>query len=149
MADSSVQVEIANWIRKQWLPSNFGQSFLKEPVLLSSGGTYTFDAISTVESIAVAVSTSSARTASGRNAIGKMQKIRADMYFLLLANVRQRIVVLTETEMLAMCEKEVDRGRVPRSIEFVFAEIPSELAQRLTEARSIASNEVSPQQRDI
>jgi hypothetical protein len=144
MASTSVQVEIANWIRREWLSQEYEQQFIKEPVRLSSGGSYTFDAVSNDRLIAVAITTSGAKTASGHNAIGKKQKVRADMYFLLLAEVERRIVVFTELDMLEVFENERTKGRVPKSIEFERALIPEGLESRLQAARRIASDEVSP-----
>jgi len=80
--------------------------------------------------------------------VGKLLKIRSDMYFLLLADADRRVVVLTEADMLAVCEAEKRNGRVPPSIEFVLAEIPDELRNRLNAARRKASEEVSPAQAD-
>jgi hypothetical protein len=45
-------------------------------------------------------------TAGGKHAVGKMLKIRSDMYFLLLAEAERRIVVLTEKDMNDRCIKE-------------------------------------------
>jgi hypothetical protein len=94
--------------------------------------------------IAATISTIGSKTASGKHAVGKVLKIRSDMFFLLLAKVQRRIVVLTERDMYDLCLKEVAGGRVPSSIEFVHAEIPSQLAGKLKSARTKASKEVSP-----
>jgi hypothetical protein len=51
-------------------------------------------------------------TASNKVAVGKMPKIRSDMYFLLLAEAERRVVVLTEQSMYDQCLKEVAGGRV-------------------------------------
>jgi hypothetical protein len=144
MADTSVQVEIANWIRNEWLPYKYGQRFVRESVSLSSGGSYKFDAISIDGKIAVAISTSGAKTASGKNAIGKKHKIHSDMYFLLLASVERRIVVLTEPDMLSLFRDEDAKGRVSDLIELEPAPIPKEFMDRLQESRRTASLEVTP-----
>ncbi|MFH1595063.1 MAG: hypothetical protein ABIG94_01650 [Pseudomonadota bacterium] len=91
------------------------------------------------------ISTSGAKTASGKLAVGKLLKIRSDMFFLLLAaKAQRRVVVLTEPDMLELCKKEVEGGRVPASIEFVLAEIPAHLIDKLKKARAVSSKEVSP-----
>lgn len=107
-------------------------------------GVFDFDGVSADGSIAVAISTSGAKTASGKLAAGKLLKIRSDMFFLLLAEVQRRIVVLTEPDMYDLCQKELTGGRIPSSIEFIHAEIPVELRSRLVTARAVASREVSP-----
>jgi hypothetical protein len=124
------------------MPRQYGQRFSRERVRLSSGGFFDADAVSEDFKIVAAISTSGARTSGGKNAVGKMLKIRSDMYFLLLAEAERRLVVLTEPDMCAQCQKEVAGGRVPKSIEFVHAEIPADLRARLVASREAASGEI-------
>jgi hypothetical protein len=144
MADTRVQLEVEDWVRRDWMSQRFGQQFARERVRLSPGGVCDFDAVSADRKIVAAISTSGAITASGKHAVGKMLKIRSDMYFLLLAGADRRIVVLTEKDMHERCMKEAQGGRVPSSIEFVRAEIPVELETRLRASRRTASDEVLP-----
>jgi hypothetical protein len=140
-----MQVEVEDWVRREWLPVKFGQKFYRERLRLSCGGIFDFDAVSEDRKIVAAISTSGAKTATGKNASGKLFKIRSDMFFLLLVpDVNQRIVVLTETDMVDLCKKESAGGRVPKSIEFVHAMIPEDVAAKLRHARGTASSEVSP-----
>jgi hypothetical protein len=61
-----------------------------------------------------------------------------------LAEADRRLVVLTEKDMYDQCLKEQSGGRVPATIEFALAEIPSDMRLRLDSARKIASKEVRP-----
>jgi hypothetical protein len=144
MADTRVQLEVEDWVRREWMPQKFGQQFSRDRVRLSPGGVCDFDAVSADRRIVASISTSGAMTAGGKHAVGKMLKIRSDMYFLLLAEADRRIVVLTEKDMHDRCIKDAQGGRVPSSIEFVRAEIPLELEARLRASRSTASDEVLP-----
>jgi hypothetical protein len=144
MADTRVQLEAEDWVRREWMQSHFGQPFSRERLRLSSGGVFDSDAVSPDGSIAATISTSGARTASGKNAIGKMLKIRSDVYFLLLADAQRKLVVLTEKDMYEQCLKEREGGRVPAQIEFVLAEVPDGLRERLSTARGAASREARP-----
>ena len=144
MADTRVQIEVEDWVRNNWMPANLGQNFIPEKLPLTSGGVFDFDAVSKDKTIASNISTSGARTASGKNAVGKIHKIRSDIYFLLLCNVKRRIVALTEKDMFEHWLKERRVGRVPESIEFILVGIPDELRRRLVCARSRSSGEVSP-----
>ena len=143
MADTRIQLEVEDWVRREWMCHRFGLKFARERVRLSSGGVFDADAVSEDLRIVAAISTSGARTSGGKTAVGKMLKVRSDMYFLLLAQAERRIVVLTERDMYEQCLKEADGGRVPKSIEFVHVEIPSELHARLIASRAEASNELS------
>ena len=145
MADTRVQLEVEDWVRREWMPNYFGKRFRHERLSLSPGGVFDFDAVSDDDSMVATISTSGAKTASGKLAVGKLLKIRSDMFFLLLAaKAQRRVVVLTEPEMLELCKKEVEGGRVPASIEFVLAEIPAHLIDKLKKARAVSSKEVSP-----
>lgn len=144
MADTSVQKEVEGWIRLNWLPDNLRHNFFSEKLPLTSGGVFDFDAVSEDKTIAISISTSGTRTARGKSGSGKILKIRSDMFFLLLCNVKQRIVALTEKDMYEWWLKERERGRVPESIEFILVDIPEDLRRRLVSARSRSSGEVSP-----
>ena len=144
MADTRCQVECEDWIRREWMPIYFGQPFYRERMLLSSGGVFDFDAVSADKTIVASISTSGARTASGRHAGGKMMKLRSDMLFLLLSEAPRKVLVLCEADMYALCQREREGGRVPKEIEFVYAPLPDDLATRLVAARKLSSDEVSP-----
>ncbi len=131
MADTRCQLECEDWVRLNWLPKRYDQPFHRERVELSSGGVFDFDAVSADRSIVATISTSGAKTASGKHAVGKLLKLRADMLFLLLANAPRSLVVLTERDMYDLCLKERQGGRMPQSIEFVHAKLPKDLAERL------------------
>ncbi|HUW58535.1 MAG TPA: hypothetical protein VMZ92_18005 [Planctomycetota bacterium] len=146
MADTRIQRAVEDWVRRNWMPQQYGVDFFRERVTLTSGGVFDFDAVSADRSIVANISTSSATTASGKLGVGKLTKIRSDIYFLLLAEAKRRIMVLTDRTMYERCMKEAEAGRVPDSIEFAHAEIPEELAAKLHEAKSRASKEVSPPQ---
>jgi hypothetical protein len=143
MADTRCQLECEDWVRLNFLPQEFGQPFHRERLKLSSGGVFDCDAVSADGQIAATISTSGAMTASGKHAVGKVMKLRSDMLFLLLAERPKSLVVLTERNMYDLCLRERQGGRVPTAIEFVYAELPADLAERLCVARGAASSEVS------
>ncbi|MCJ7503969.1 MAG: hypothetical protein MUP80_13060 [Acidobacteriia bacterium] len=144
MADTRVQLEVEDWVRENWMPSQLGASFSRERLRLTSGGVYDFDAVSVSRDIVAVISTSGARTAGGNLAIGKLHKIRSDILFLMLVEAKRKLVVLTEQDMFDQCTKEREGGRVPREIEFICAEIPQELRDSLVRAREKSSREVRP-----
>ncbi|HMH64959.1 MAG TPA: hypothetical protein VK515_05205 [Rhizomicrobium sp.] len=146
MADTRVQLEVEDWVRENWMQERFSSEFHRTRVKLSSGGVFDFDAVSTDRKIIASISTSSAKTSSGKYAVGKMMKLRSDMLFLLMVEKpAQKFLVLTEKSMYDACEKEKAGGRAPDGIEFILAEIPIELEAKLIKARAAASKEVSPQ----
>ena len=143
MADTRIQLEVEDWVRRSWMPMQYGGRFSRERLPLRSGGVFDFDAVSDNHLIVATISTSGSKTASGKHAVGKLLKLRSDMLFLTLVNARQRIIVLTEQEMFVQCKKEAQGGRVPQEIEFAHAPIPDQLRARLSTARQKASRESS------
>ena len=143
MADTRIQIEVEDWVRRNWMPAHFGTKFSRERLQLRSGGVFDFDAVSQDYSIVATISTSGSKTAGGKNAVGKILKLRADMLFLTMVEAKRRIIVLTENDMFDKLKREFAGGRVPKEIEFVCAEIPAELSTRLIAARLKASIESS------
>ena len=144
MADTTAHRQVQDWIADEWLPMRYGQPFAETEMPLASGGVFNFDAVSEDRQILANVSTSRWKTAPGRYGSGKVHKIRSDIYFLLLAQARRRLIVLTEPDMHAWWLKEAAKGRVPTDIEFLHAVIPDDLDATLQAARRKASSEVTP-----
>ena len=144
MADTRIQAQVEDWIRKDWMPGKFGQQFRRERMRLSSGGVFDFDAVSTDDRIVASISTSGGKTSGGKLGVGKLQKLRADMLFLTMVVADKRLMVLTERDMYEICLKEKQGGRVPLGIEFYLVELPPELAGKLRDAKEQASQEVRP-----
>jgi len=144
VADTSVQLEVEEWVRSNWMPAHFDKSFLGKRLRLTSGGAFDFDAVSDDNEIVATISTAGAFTASGRRGVGKIHKIRSDIYFLLLAEIKRKVVVLTEKDMFDVWIGEIESGRVPDSIEIVLSDIPNELREKLEASRQKASKEVTP-----
>lgn len=143
MADTRIQLEVEDWIRRNWMPTHFGKKFSRERLKLRSGGVFDFDAVSDDGSIVATISTSGSRTSGMKYAVGKILKLRSDMLFLTLVQAERRVIVLSEQDMFDQCQKEVAGGRVPEEIEFACAQIPEELRLRLIAARERASGESS------
>jgi len=142
MADTRTQLEVEDWVRRNWMQTQYGQRFSRERLRLKSGGVFDFDAVSEDHSIVATISTSASKTSGGKHAVGKILKLRSDMLFLTLVDATRRIIVLTEQDMCDQCEKEAQGGRVPKEIEFVCAVIPDEMRSRLVAARLLASGEL-------
>ena len=144
MANFKIGLDVETWIRDCWLLERYSQPFRACSVLLNTGGKFDFDAVSTDDQIIANISTSNLKTAGGKNGIGKIHKLRADMLFLTMANAATRLIVLTEKDMAEFWWTEKERGRVPIGIEIVHAEIPASLRAQLEKAKEIASLEVTP-----
>jgi hypothetical protein len=141
MADIRMQLEVEDWVRRNWMPTQYGAKFSRERLPLRSGGVFDFDAVSDDHSIVATISTSGAKTSTGNQGSGKILKLRSDMLFLTMVEAKRRVIILTERDMCDQCEKEFAGGRVPPEIKFVCAVIPDDLRARLVAARSKASGE--------
>jgi hypothetical protein len=65
MADTRCQLECEDWVRQDWMPQRFGQSFHRDRVRLSSGGFFDFDGVSADGATIATISTSGAKTSGG------------------------------------------------------------------------------------
>ena len=144
MANSQTQFDCEEWVREEWMAQRFGQRFRRAHLPLPSGGVHSFDAVSVDGSIVAVISTSNARTAKGRNAVGKVNKIRSDLYFLHLAKPRRPLVILTEQDMYERCRADQRRGLIHKEIELMLARLPENLACRLREAKEKPPAEMTP-----
>ena len=144
MAETKTQLEIEDWIRREWLSGKFRQLFIKHTVQLAPGGVFEFDVVSADESIVTCISTSGLTTSGGKPGSGKKHKIRSDLFFLILTpNSKQRLMVFTEQDMYEFWLKEQENGRVPRAVQFLIADIPMELREKLSRAKVKSAEEVS------
>ena len=143
MADTRLQLEVEKWVCSVVLPRKYGRTFAPKPVRLTPGGSFDFDAVSDDGKIVACISTSGWKTSSGKGGTGKVQKIRSDMFFLLLARgAKRRVAVFTEPDMAEFWQGEHAKGRLPKSIELLKVSVPGALDRRLRQARKRASREV-------
>ena len=92
------------------------------------------------------ISTSDARTAGGKVATAKIQKLKADALYLLNLNGAGHILLIfTEDSMLKHFEKEKKSGRFRPQISFLLAPLPKDIHSWVLAARHIASAETYPQ----
>lgn len=134
MADPNTHNLVHAWIAETWLSSKLNQPFDRQKVKLSSGGSYTFPAVSNDLLAAATVHTS---TASGKSAQSKLNKVRSDLYFLLLAKVDRRISVFTDRSMFNLVRTEQSEGRVPKDFELLLIEsLPDDIAASLLASQS-------------
>lgn len=146
MADSLAQREVEAWIVAHELPRRYGAKFSKKRMPLTWGGEFECDAVSRDGQTIVCISTSCCKTASGRSAVGKFHKIKADALYLTNIKAGRRILVFTDAGMHDHFVRERSRGRFPteETIEIALVGLPVDLAGRLSEGAAVASREVSP-----
>jgi hypothetical protein len=56
MADTRVQIEVEDWVGRNWMLQHFGVKFSRERLPLESGGVFDFDAVSEDHSIVATIS---------------------------------------------------------------------------------------------
>lgn len=137
MADSSPQMAVADWINREWLTHRLGEPFFRARVRLVSGGEHSFASVNADKSAVGTICTSRARN-------GGKTKVRADLYFLLMARASRRFVVFTDPEMDAYFREERRKGQIPEDIGFMLATgLPIELMERLRAAQRSATDELA------
>lgn len=148
MANTSAQLLAEQWVVSHFLPDRYdGLFFEPRKLKLVWGGEFAFDAVSSDGKIVVLVSTSAAKTASGKQAIAKFQKLKADaLYLLNVKAARELVMVFCDDSMQKHFIKERERGRFPPEIKLHYAKLPADLQVLVHQSRQIASAETSPQQ---
>lgn len=146
MADTKSQKNAENWIVRCFLPERYdGLEFEEKKVSLIWGGSFAFDAVSADQSIIGLVSTSAARTPSGKLGTAKIQKIKCDTLY--LTNTKspcRKILIFSEKSMFEHFQKEADAGRFPKEVELMYAKLPEEIQKLVLNAREVAQSEVMP-----
>ena len=146
MADTSINLEAERWVVETGLLSHLpGKKFASKKIDLMWGGRFFFDAVSEDGEIVAVVSTSAARTATGKSAIAKYQKIKTDaLYLLHIKNEARRVLIFTESCMKEYFAKQASVGRFPPNIELLHIPLPEGLQAKVEETRCRASRETSP-----
>lgn len=146
MADTTVQHKAETWVIEHGLRKPFPAiSFAGRKLKLTWGGSFAFDAVSSDGAIVIAISTSAARTATGKLATAKFQKLKTDaLYLLHLETDARRVMAFTEDSMYEYFKKSVVTGRFPPTIELLHIPLPAELHAQVLASRKVASNETSP-----
>lgn len=146
MANTVAQKKVREWIVAHWMHETFKSSFMRKDVPLSAGGIAALDAVNEDGTIAAIISTSLAETPSDPVGRGKLSKLRADLYFMILASgVKRRMMIFTEPSMKRLADVERGEGRIPRDIESYLVTITDPtLKTALAQARDRASREMMP-----
>lgn len=146
MADTSINHEAERWIVATGLAQHWpGMLFSPKKLKLMWGGEFAFDAVSADGRLVVAVSTSAARTATGKLATAKYQKLKTDaLYLLHIESVARKIMVFTEPCMREYFVQQAKSGRFPPNIELIHIPLPAELQSKVEATRARASQETSP-----
>lgn len=146
MAGTTVHHEAEAWVVKVGLPTIYpGVRFSGSKRKLKWDGSFAFDAVSDDGTIVVSISTSAARTASGKLATAKFQKLKSDaLYLLNLKHDARRVMAFTEMSMCEYFQAAASAGRFPPNIDLVHVPLPDNLNARVLASRDIASRETSP-----
>ena len=154
MADTTLQKEeVESYVREE-LAKRFETALEERGVPLKDvigNGKFKFDAVDADITIAVNISTSSLRTTSGMIGMGKVHKIRSDMLYLLLADLKEpgkRVIAFTQKCMYDYFQKKQNNGRVPCKIELEHVELPPKLQDKLELSRQRAAKEVQPNKQE-
>ena len=145
MAKTKAQVMAQRWIVTKYFPMQFNQQFEEKRIDLIWGGEFKFDAVSEDGKIIGSISTSAAKTASGKPSSGKFHKIHSDTLYLLHANSAiKRLLIFTEKGMQEHFIREKESGRFPPGVDLIYVELPNNLKNQVKITRFLASQEVTP-----
>lgn len=146
MANTSyLRRNVENYVRQE-LSGEFRVAFKARKVLLSTGGTHEFDAVSEDFQIVAAIKASGGRTATGRIPSGKIKSAEAELYCLSLAPAEKRLLIFTSPEFYEIMSRRL-KGRLASDIKLKLVRLPPYLEQEVARIQTAASREVSPSAR--
>ena len=135
MADSSIaKKDVENWIRNEFLPKKYHQSFSKQKLGVQSGGEFECDAVSEDGKIVCFISTS-VSTATGENpGLGpaeelrdatKLHKIREVAFWAVSLSEKPESIVFacTDKSTVELIKKEQALGRFPKHMKTLLVKI--------------------------
>jgi len=139
MVNSNAHVEVEKWIREVELPKLFNQKFKQKSLMLKSGGEYKYNAVSDDDNIIAMISTRTGETPNGKVEEANLQKIRSEVYWVLMIEQRfeKMLLVLTEPSMINLIKQEKKKDRFPKEIEILRVKLPRELAQKIAEEQNL------------
>ena len=143
MADTKAQIEAEKWIREEYLPKKYGQSFRQKNLDLQSRTQSKFDAVSDDGEIVAVLCTSTGYDPNGKVDTDKLMKVRSDaLRFLMLeAKPQKRLMLFTDPSMIDLVKDEKKKGRFPSELEILRVKLPSDLAARVADSQRLASEE--------
>lgn len=147
MSKSTFRHDVERFVRDEWLAPIVGQGFREANIALHAGGEFQCDAVSEDRKILASICTNAGKTISlkrSKKATPKLHKVRSDILYMMCAEAERRIVILTDRNMYDLCMEQVNAGRMPVGIEFLLAEIPSEMLEQLGRDHYHAACEVIP-----
>lgn len=142
MADTTlIKTEIEPYVRK-WLRRQFpGSVFAERPVLLSSGFSYNFDAVSEDAAVVAAILCNRPKTRTGRENTGGVRKAISEVAWLKgLPSETEKVMVFTDSGFRDLVDRRAKRMNM-RDIQRLVCQLPPQLEELLTQILDDASNE--------
>jgi len=135
-----LKTDVEEYVRKK-LEEEYGISFSRSHLSLTTGGTHEFNAVSRGGEIVATIRSSGGITSGGNSPSGKIKGAIADLYFLSLVNARERLLVLTSTEFYQLLSDKL-AGKVAPGIVLKPVPLPDVMASKVEHVQKVASKEV-------
>jgi hypothetical protein len=139
---AALRYKVEPWVRSA-LEERYGQPFSSQVLELSPGGRHEFDAVSEDGTIVVSIKTNSGLTSGGKFPAGKVSTVTAELYYLMLVDAREKILVLTNREFHEILLRHL-KGAVPSDITVMLMALPDELQVEVDATIAAASREMTP-----
>jgi hypothetical protein len=142
MADTTkIKTMIEPYVRG-WLSKQFpGYVFKEKPIQLTTGESYSFDAVTADNSIVAAILSSRAKTRTGRENTGGVRKALSEVGYLKAVPGRvKRVMVFTNDDFCQLIQRRASRLGT-RSIQMIVCKLPPHLETVLREILDEASHE--------
>jgi len=142
MADTTYLKKVVEPYVREQLEKEFGIRFKSMILILTTGGTHEFDAVSNDLKIVGAIKTAGGRTVSQKNPSGKIKDAEAELYYLTIVQARIRMLILTSPEFYGILQNRL-KGRLAPGLTLKLIQLPIEIQQEVAKIQQTASTEVS------
>ena len=142
MADTSRIKKVIEPYIRSWLSAIFpSHTFREQPVMLTTGHSYNFDAVSEDGSIVAAILCNRAKTRTGRENTGGVRKALAELAYLKqTTSVAQRVMVFTDPEFGELIRRRANRAGT-ENVRIIVCALPTNMESLLCEILNEASYE--------
>lgn len=147
MADTTkLKTKIEPFVRKELEKLYPGHTFTEKAVIVGrkkdgSPAFHKFDAVSEDSTIVVSIKSHSWKTSGGKRPAGKIGEIYQALYFLSLAQAKNKLLILTNRGTYDGFARESD-GKMPGDVEIRLVTLPPKLQQLVNEVSERASKEI-------
>jgi hypothetical protein len=141
MADTAGMQQAIAYVREE-LSRELGSDVDKRRVKLRSGGSRTFNAVSSDHQMIATITNMSGLTSGGKKPVGKLKNAISELYYLSLVDAPHRVLIVTSPDFFELITGEMS-GAIADGLEIRHVPLPPALVAEISAVSARASREFS------